>query len=138
MSHMLQASVSNVSFVFSDVCCKCFYLDVAYVSHICCKFFYLDVAYVLQCLFKCFQMFWQVFQTHVSSISSVFRHMLQMFHLNVSKVNWVLYMLQCDSPVTATCYSCWGVVHVCRKQRRDGARCNYGCGKHGSGAGGPA
>ena len=29
----------NVSSVFSDVCCKCVYLDVAYVSHICCECF---------------------------------------------------------------------------------------------------
>jgi energy-converting hydrogenase Eha subunit C len=33
---------------FSDVCCKCVYLEVAYASRICCKCFYLDVAYVLQ------------------------------------------------------------------------------------------
>ena len=29
--HVLQASVSNISSVFSDVCCNCVYLDVAYV-----------------------------------------------------------------------------------------------------------
>jgi hypothetical protein len=34
-----KASVPNVLFVFSDVRCKCVYLDVAYVSHICCKYF---------------------------------------------------------------------------------------------------
>jgi hypothetical protein len=31
--------VPNVSPVFSDVCCKCVYLDVAYVSHICFRCF---------------------------------------------------------------------------------------------------
>jgi hypothetical protein len=31
---MLQASVSNVSSVFSEICYKCFYLNVAYVLHI--------------------------------------------------------------------------------------------------------
>jgi hypothetical protein len=36
---MLQTSVPNVLSVFSDVCCKCVYLNVAYVSHICCKCF---------------------------------------------------------------------------------------------------
>jgi hypothetical protein len=36
---MLQASVPNVSSIFLDVCCKCIYVDVAYVSHICCKYF---------------------------------------------------------------------------------------------------
>jgi hypothetical protein len=29
----------DVLSVFSDVCCKCVYLDDAYVSHICCKCF---------------------------------------------------------------------------------------------------
>jgi hypothetical protein len=24
---------------FQDICCKCVYLDIAYVSHICCKCF---------------------------------------------------------------------------------------------------
>jgi hypothetical protein len=38
--------------------------------------------------------FLQVFQTHVSCVSSVFKRILQMFHLDVLKVNWVLYMLQ--------------------------------------------
>jgi hypothetical protein len=46
-TRMLQVSVSNVSFAFSDICCKCTYLDVTYVLHICCKV-YLDVLYVLQ------------------------------------------------------------------------------------------
>ena len=36
-----------------DVCCKCIYLDVAYITHICCKCFYLDVVYVYKG-FKCF------------------------------------------------------------------------------------
>jgi hypothetical protein len=45
------------SSVFLDVCCKCFYLDIAYVSHIRCKCFYLDVVYILQWLLKYFQMF---------------------------------------------------------------------------------
>jgi hypothetical protein len=36
---MLQAFVPNISAVFLDVCCKCVYLDVVYVSHICCKCF---------------------------------------------------------------------------------------------------
>jgi hypothetical protein len=47
-TRMLQASVPNVSSMFSDVCCKCVYPDVVYISHICCKVFCLNVAYVLQ------------------------------------------------------------------------------------------
>jgi hypothetical protein len=42
-----------------------------------------------------FQVLLQVFQAHVSSVSSVYRRMLQMFHLDVSKVDRVLHMLQC-------------------------------------------
>jgi hypothetical protein len=38
----------SVSSIFLDICCKCVYLDIVYVSHICCKVFYLDVAYVLR------------------------------------------------------------------------------------------
>jgi hypothetical protein len=45
---------------FSDVCCKCVYLDVPYVSHICCKYFIW-----MLCLFamvlKYFRVFLQVF-----------------------------------------------------------------------------
>jgi hypothetical protein len=55
------------------------------------QMFYLDVIFVLQWLFKCFQVFLQVFHTHVSSVSSVFRRMLQMFHLDV--LDRVLHML---------------------------------------------
>jgi hypothetical protein len=50
---MLQVSVSNVSSVFSDVCCKCVYLDVVYVSHICCKCF-IWILRMFAMVFKCF------------------------------------------------------------------------------------
>ena len=81
---MLQAFVQNVSSV-SDVCCKCFNLDIAYVSHICCnsmfqlfqlchsyvavsvfmlQMFYIDVAYVLTRTL-------QVYVLNVSSASDV-------------------------------------------------------------------
>jgi hypothetical protein len=58
------------------------------------QLFYLYVVYVLPWLFKCFRIFLQVFQMHVSSVSFVFRCILQMFHLNVSKVYRGLHMLQ--------------------------------------------
>jgi hypothetical protein len=50
--------------------------------------FYLDVAYVCND-FQVFSggFFYQVFQKHVSSVSSVFFSMLQVLHLDVSKVN---------------------------------------------------
>jgi hypothetical protein len=54
--------------------------------------FYLDVAYVLQCFLSVFQVLLQVFQKHISSVLSVFRRMLQMLHIDVLKVDQVLYM----------------------------------------------
>jgi hypothetical protein len=97
-----------------NVCSKCFiyffrrilqmcYLDVAYVSHICCKCLIWMLHMLLQWLFKCFQVFLQVFQKHVSSVSSVFRCVLQIFHPLVSKVNR---------------YCCWGP--TCRSKRSNG------------------
>jgi hypothetical protein len=38
-THMLQASLPNVSSVFLNVCYKCVYLNVVYVSHVYCKCF---------------------------------------------------------------------------------------------------
>ena len=35
----------------------------------------------------------------VSSVSSILRRMLQVLHLDISKVDWVLHMLQRDSSV---------------------------------------
>ena len=75
MLHMLQANISSVLYVsevcficvFPDACCKCVYLDVAYVSHIRCMCFIwmlLMVAVVFRCFFMCFQ-------KHVSSVSDV-------------------------------------------------------------------
>jgi hypothetical protein len=43
---------------------------------------FLDVA-----IFKCFHMFLQVFQTHVSSVSYVFKRVFQVLYLNVLKVD---------------------------------------------------
>jgi hypothetical protein len=57
LTRMLQVFVPNILSMFSDVCCKCVYLDVAYVSYIC---------------FKCFIYLW---------------NMLQVLHLDVSKAD---------------------------------------------------
>jgi hypothetical protein len=81
---MLQASVPNVSAVFPDVCCKCIYLNVAYVSHICCKCF-VYMLHMFYLVSECFQVFLQVFHMHISSVSFAFRCMLQVLHQNVSK-----------------------------------------------------
>jgi len=79
-TRMLQAYVLNVSSVFLDVCCKCVYLDVAYVSYICCKCF----IWMLRMFYNGFQVFLGVFtsvsdscfkcficlQTYVPSVTS--------------------------------------------------------------------
>jgi hypothetical protein len=70
-TRMLQVSVLNVSPVFSDVCCKCVYLDVAYVSHICCKCFILTL-----------RMFAMVFKRFSGVFCKYFRSMFQVFHLS--------------------------------------------------------
>jgi hypothetical protein len=64
----------------ASVCSKCFLLFKYMLQvclSVCCicfthtlQVFYLDVAYVFQWSFKCFQVFWQVFQTYVSSVSN--------------------------------------------------------------------
>jgi hypothetical protein len=48
----------------------------------------------------------------------------QVFSGIFAKVDRVLYISQCDSPVTAACCICWDTVHACGKQR-DGARHGY-------------
>jgi hypothetical protein len=73
--------------LLSDVCCKSVYL----VLHI----FHTYVASVLSGCYvylQWFQVFLQVFQTHVLSVSSDFIHMLQVLHLDVSKVYRVLHL----------------------------------------------
>jgi hypothetical protein len=56
----------------------------SYTLHV----FYLDVAYGS----NDFQVFFQVSWKHVSSVSTAFRRMLQLFYLDVSKVNRVLHL----------------------------------------------
>jgi hypothetical protein len=64
------ASLCSQCFIcYSDVCCKCVYLDVAYVSQICYKCF-IWMLRMFAMVFKCFKVFLQVFQMHVSSVIS--------------------------------------------------------------------
>jgi hypothetical protein len=95
---MLQAYVSNVSSVFLDVCYECFYLDVVYVSHICLQVFLSGCCICFVMAFQVFLGVSQVLQTHVSSVSSFFRRMLQKFHLDISKVD--------------RCCTCCNVTHL--------------------------
>jgi hypothetical protein len=70
-THMLQVFVSNVLSIFSDVCYKYVYLDIAYVLYICCKYFYLDVAYVCNCFSNVFHVFLHIIQTHILNVLTV-------------------------------------------------------------------
>jgi hypothetical protein len=58
------------------VCCKSlfhlFFRCMLHMFHICCKCFYLDIAYVLQWLFKCFK-----------CICKCFRLMFRVFYLSL-------------------------------------------------------
>jgi hypothetical protein len=78
---------------FWTYCCKCIYLDIVYVSHICCKCF-IWILRMFAMVFNYFSCAFQVFQQHVSNVSFVFRCMLQVLHLDASKVDQVLHMLQ--------------------------------------------
>jgi hypothetical protein len=81
-TRILQVYVPNVSHIFSDACCKCVYLDVVY--------FYTYVASVLSGCCICLQLFLSVF-AFVSDTCfecfSCFVRMLQLFYLDVSKVD---------------------------------------------------
>ena len=70
---MLQAYVSSVFQVFHMYVCKCFIWMLQWVPNV-------------------FQVFSQVFHTLVSSVSFVFFCMLQLLHMDVSKVDRVLHM----------------------------------------------
>jgi hypothetical protein len=56
-----------------------------------------------------YQVFWKYFRC--------FRCMLQVFHIDVAKVDLVLHMLQQDPSAAAACSSRWGVVHGRGKRR---------------------
>jgi hypothetical protein len=107
---MLQASIPNVSSAFSDICCECAYLDVAYVSHICCK-----------SIFDMFQLFQSyvvisVFMLQVVSVLSrcciCYTHMLQMYVPNVLS-SLDLCCIQVFYVANVSCFKCmfresWG------------------------------
>jgi hypothetical protein len=59
---------------FSNICCKCDYLDVIYVSHIYCKCFIWMLymfAMVFNCFCKCFRCMFQVFHCLFFYVASV-------------------------------------------------------------------
>jgi hypothetical protein len=70
--------------VYLSSCCICFTHMFANVLSGCCTYFY-----------NGFQVFLQVFQVHVLSVSFAFICMLQVLHINVSKVGRVLHFPPC-------------------------------------------
>jgi hypothetical protein len=88
------------------ICCKlllCFIYFQTYVASVFIWMLYMFHTYVCKCVIwmlrmffvivsSVFQVFLLVFQMHVSSVSFAFRHMLQVLHLNVLKVDWVLHI----------------------------------------------
>jgi hypothetical protein len=78
-------------FFFLTYDASMFYLDVAYVFTNMMQVFYLDVAYVyngFKCFCKCFRRMFQIFLF-------VFERMLQLLHLDVSKLDRVLHRPHC-------------------------------------------
>jgi hypothetical protein len=115
---MLQAFIQNISSV-PDLCCKCFDLDVTYISHICCNsifqiFHLFDL--LLQQMFLCckLQVFYldvAYFHTYVTSLCYrcfiYFRHML---HSSVS----CCLESQGERGVMVARHGCWGMGRVSR------------------------
>ena len=84
--------LSPMFHLFSRRMCKCVYLDVAYMFHTYVASILSECYVCLQYFSSVFSCFFQVFQKHVSSVSSVFRSMLQVLHLDISKVEQMLHM----------------------------------------------
>jgi hypothetical protein len=80
---MLQASVLNISFVFFQT----------YVASI---FIWMLCMFLTYC--HAFQVFSQMFHTHVLSVSSFFRRMLQKFHRDVGTCCNVTHLPQPPAP----------------------------------------
>jgi hypothetical protein len=119
-----------------------FHLDVAYFFTLMLQVFHLDVAYVLQWLHTCFP---RVLDACCKCFNC-FRRMLQMFSLNIVKVDTVLYMLQWTLFTVTAYYSCLSL-HACgcggdasgrrgkpcgrrSRQTRSGHRTRSGAGPH--------
>jgi hypothetical protein len=80
---------------FPNVCCKCVYLDVAYVSHISCMYFIWMLQWFLSIFFMCFR--------SISSVSTAFRRMLLLLYLDVSTIDRVLHLLSPPSTASSQC-----------------------------------
>ena len=79
------------SSVFPDVCCKHVYLDVAYISHICYKCF-IWMLRMFTMVFKCFSCVFASVSYVCFKCFIRLTRMSQVLHLNISKVDRMLYL----------------------------------------------
>jgi hypothetical protein len=102
-TRMLQASVPELTFhLYFQMYVESVFISIFYM-------FYTYVASVLSGFCIYLQWFSSVFQVSFASVSEAyfklfhlsFRRMLQVLHLDISKVDRVLHMLQCHPPVAA-------------------------------------
>jgi hypothetical protein len=63
----------------------------------------MDVAYGCNGFQVFSYVFFQMFQKHVSSVSSAFRRMLQLLYLDVSKADWVLHLSSSPFAASSRC-----------------------------------
>jgi hypothetical protein len=70
--HVCKRLFTMFHLCFSDVCCECVYLDVAYVFTHMLQMFYLNVVHVCDWFQVCFQVFFY----------KCFKSMFQVFHLS--------------------------------------------------------
>jgi hypothetical protein len=88
---------------FLDACCKYVYLDVLYMFQTYAACVLSGCCVWLQWFSSVFRCFFQVFEKHVSSVSSAFVRMLQLLYLDVSKVDRVLHLSSSSSATSSRC-----------------------------------
>jgi hypothetical protein len=71
---------------FSDVCCKCVHLDVPYVSQRCCNY-YIWMLHMFAIVFQVFSCVFACVSCTYFECFSYFVRILQLFHLDVSKID---------------------------------------------------
>ena len=96
---MLQTSVPNILSIFQTYVASVF-ICMLHMFHTYVASVLSECCICLQWPSSVFMCFCNYFRL-ISSVSLVFRHILQVLHLDVSKVDRVLHMLQCDPPAVA-------------------------------------
>jgi hypothetical protein len=83
---MLQLFVPNVLSIFSDICCKCVYLDVVYVLHISYRCF----IWMLRMCCNGFQVFYVFF---ASVLDACFKRFISFRMYVVGVCNWMFFKI---------------------------------------------